>query len=413
MKLSCTDFSYNNFTGSFPVNLVQDGDSNLQVLNLAGNQFGGALPDLAFDNIQPFKYLGSLRTLDISYNNFQGVFSLSFFSSTQNLTLLDVTGNYFIGPAPNVTIEGRPVHTRTNCFDSPAKHQRPASVCAALPAPPCSVDNDCQNWLPGLLGQDLAIQQSCMYAYCNSTTLQCTRGNKDDDAFCNTPVAGIDRTCADFGCQDGSCVVMFYYPVGLSCYLEPDFNNFQCQLNGACDGGGHCVYDYAATANTSCDYIPGNDFCHVQKCRNGTCAQVYPTPDGGDCALALDVIDGLYPGPFAENKGCATASCMNGTCTLSLLFPDGTPCNITGLNTELTELISPECVIGKCSEGICQTDSYKSDDTPCGGPCETGCCKFCDGQGFCPPNESSDCYDYEDGYPGQCDEFNNCTPIEG
>eukprot|EP00850_Spirogloea_muscicola_P014084 SM000099S25190 [mRNA] locus=s99:76106:79577:+ [translate_table: standard] len=275
--------------------ILSDRLSKLQVLNLARNQFGGALPDLAPFKLPPFYNLVNLRNLDISYNNFQGVFNLSFFSSTQNLTSVDVTGNYFTGPAPNFTVEGSPVHTSTNCFDAPAKHQRPASVCAALPAPPCFVDIygvSCSNWQPGLLGQ-YDFQDPCAFAYCN--------------------------------------------------------------------GDGHCVYDYAATANTSCDYIPGNDFCSFQKCRNGTCAQISPTPEGGDCGLALNVID-FVPGPFAENKGCATASCMNGTCTLSLLFPDGTPCNITGLNTEL---ISPECVTGKCSEGMCQTDSYKSDDTPC------------------------------------------------
>eukprot|EP00850_Spirogloea_muscicola_P024148 SM000455S16461 [mRNA] locus=s455:16562:21566:- [translate_table: standard] len=391
IALTTVDFSYNNFTGTFPVELLEYTKANLQVLNIAGNQFGGALPDVDLIT-KPFDNLGKLRKLDISRNRFQGVFSLAFFRSTRNLTWLDVTGNYFTGAAPNVTVEGRPVHTGTNCFSRPAKWQRPASVCAALPAPPCSVDGfSCQNWQPGLVGQDLAsIQQSCAYAYCNSTTLQCTRATFGDGSYCIS-VAGVDSSCANLGCRKGSCAVMSYYPAGSFCYLLPNYNNIQCELRGACDGVGHCVYDYAATANTSCNYIPGNDFCSVQKCRNGTCAQVSPLPDGTDCAQALDIID-YVPGPFAEYKGCATASCMNGKCMLNFLS-DGTPCNITGPSTD--------CVSGKCSEGICQIDKYMPVDTPCGGPCPYGCCAFCDGQGTCLFDEAGDCS--IDGYTGQCD----------
>eukprot|EP00850_Spirogloea_muscicola_P014088 SM000099S25194 [mRNA] locus=s99:83029:88120:- [translate_table: standard] len=395
--LEIVDLSYNNFTGTFPVNLLDYTKSNLRVLNIAGNQFGGALPDLNLI-AKPFSNLGKLRKLDISRNKFQGVFSLSFFSSTQNLTWLDITDNYFSGPAPNnVTKEGIPVHTSLNCFSRPTKWQRPASVCAALPAPSCSVDNyglSCQNWQPGLLGQDLAsIQHVCVYADCNSTTLRCTRANFGDGSYCAS-VAGVDSSCASFSCRNGSCAVMSYYPAGSSCYLFPDYINLQCELQGACDGVGHCKYDYAATANTTCNYIPGNDFCSVQKCRNGTCAQLSPLPDGTNCAKAFDIM-GYGPGPFAEYKGCATALCMNGKCTLNFLS-DGTPCNITGLNTTSY----PDCVSGKCSEGICQTDSYKPVDTPCGGPCPYGCCAFCDDQGTCLFDNAGSCY--YDGHSGQC-----------
>eukprot|EP00850_Spirogloea_muscicola_P004750 SM000020S06100 [mRNA] locus=s20:1117738:1123428:+ [translate_table: standard] len=115
----------------------------------------------------------------------------------------------------------------------------------------------------------------------------------------------------------------------------------QCELRGACDGVGHCLYDYGPTANTTCD-IPGSDFCSVQKC-------------------------------------------INDKCKLNLLS-DGTRCNITGLKTTS----SPDC--GKCSEGICQTVSYKPVDTHCGGPCSYGCCATCDEQGTCIFHDGDNCH---------------------
>eukprot|EP00850_Spirogloea_muscicola_P004754 SM000020S06104 [mRNA] locus=s20:1068538:1070378:- [translate_table: standard] len=176
-----------------------------------------------------------------------------------------------------------------------------------------------------------------------------------------------------------------------------DQDNPQCYLYGLCDGVGHCKYDDSATANTTCDYILGNDYCSVQKCRNGTCAQVSPLPDGTNCAQALNApVDIHYNiGPFAEYKGCATASCKKGKCTLEFLS-DGTLCDITRLNTTS----NPDCVNGKCSEGICRTDSYMPIDTPCGGPCPYGCCAFCDGQGTCDFDQAGDCA--INGYGGQC-----------
>eukprot|EP00850_Spirogloea_muscicola_P014091 SM000099S25197 [mRNA] locus=s99:35486:37174:- [translate_table: standard] len=202
----------------------------------------------------------------------------------------------------------------------------------------------------------------------------------------------------------GSCAVT-HINVEYSCNSDEDQYNPQCYLLGSCDGVGRCKYDDSEIANRTCDYIPGNDFCSVQKCRDGTCAQVSPLPDGTNCTQALDLYrPGYGIGPLAEHNGCATASCKNGKCTLTFLL-DGTPCHVTGLNTAS----NPDCVNGKCSEGICQTDSYKPADTPCGGPCPYGCCAFCDGQGTCIFDQAGDCA--INGYGGQCD-YTTCIVDE-
>eukprot|EP00850_Spirogloea_muscicola_P004762 SM000020S06112 [mRNA] locus=s20:1039476:1039885:- [translate_table: standard] len=55
------DFSYNNLTAYFfPDQLLKC--RNLQVLNIAGNQFEGVLPDLGL-GIKPFAYLTKLQKL--------------------------------------------------------------------------------------------------------------------------------------------------------------------------------------------------------------------------------------------------------------------------------------------------------------------------------------------------------------
>eukprot|EP00850_Spirogloea_muscicola_P004755 SM000020S06105 [mRNA] locus=s20:1047792:1050955:- [translate_table: standard] len=307
--------------------------------NIAGNTFGGALPDSGSGGQKPFTTFTKLRKLDISHNKFQGIFTcIPDYNDPYNLT--------------------------------------------------------CQNWQPGLPGYEIAsIQNSCAYAYCNPGTLKCTRASLGDGSRCPS-VPGVDSSCATFGCRNGSCAVTSNYSANSSCLLITEYQNYQCWLDGVCNGAGHCLYDYGAKDNISCDYIPGNDFCSVQKCRNGTCAQISPLPDGTSCAHALDVINSV-PGPFADYKGCATASCMHGKCMLKFLS-NGTPCNITGINTGLY----PDCVNGKCSEGKCQTDSYKPVDTPCGGPCPHGCCAFCNENGMCHFDTGGPCN--INGYDGQC-----------
>eukprot|EP00850_Spirogloea_muscicola_P014090 SM000099S25196 [mRNA] locus=s99:4161:18326:- [translate_table: standard] len=245
--------------------------------------------------------------------------------------------------------------------------------------------------LPGY--EIAAIQHSCAYAYCNPRTLKCTRASLGDGSHCPS-VPGVDSSCATLGCRNGSCAVTSNYSANSSCLLITEYQNYQCWLDGVCNGAGHCLYDYGAKNNISCDYIPGNDFCSVQKCRNGTCAQVSPLPDGTSCAQALDVINSV-PGPFADYKGCATVSCMHGKCMLKFLL-NGTPCNITAINTDLY----PDCVNGKCSEGKCQTNSYKPVDTPCGGPCPYGCCAFCNDKQMCHFDTAGPCA--INGYDGQC-----------
>eukprot|EP00850_Spirogloea_muscicola_P004757 SM000020S06107 [mRNA] locus=s20:1036852:1039451:- [translate_table: standard] len=319
---------------------------------------------------------------DILYNNFQGAFRLDFFASTQNLTWVDISRNYFIGAAPNATKEGRAVvHANFNCLDRPAKYQRPASVCAGLPAPTCSPDSykfTCRNWQPDLLDSTPARSRyplvCCLQVVGHASMTICLAPRTHKLA------AGLIFILN----RNGSCVVMSLHSAGSPCSLHIDNYN-HCEPNGACDGAGHCRYDYAANARKPCDYVPEDD-----SAANGTCAQVSPLPDGTDCARAL-----LNDGPLTEYKGCATASCMSGKCMLKFL-PNGTSCDITDIKGP----IHPDCVNGKCSEGICQIDSYKLVDTLCDGSCHLGCCSVCNNQGSC-VSGNGPCY-FQD-YSGQCE----------
>eukprot|EP00850_Spirogloea_muscicola_P024169 SM000463S16147 [mRNA] locus=s463:1497:7665:- [translate_table: standard] len=137
-ELTHADFSYNNLTGLFPSDLVLC--TKLQVLrvprllkhilsNIGHNQFQGTIQPSQPSIYQAYHCSGHLTKFDVSYNNFQGIFPPDLLKYSPHLTWVDVTGNYLVGVAPNASF----VHCSNNCLTPPAKYQRPASVCAALP----------------------------------------------------------------------------------------------------------------------------------------------------------------------------------------------------------------------------------------------------------------------------------------
>ncbi|KAG8377795.1 hypothetical protein BUALT_Bualt08G0070800 [Buddleja alternifolia] len=105
----------NYFTGVLPNDLWSM--SNLKYLDVSGNNLTGVFPShIAFFNV-------TSAVFNFSYNHFYG--NLSY--GIGNLSIIDVSGNYFEGSPPNYT-RGSIVLLPNNCFSS-ASGQRNADAC--------------------------------------------------------------------------------------------------------------------------------------------------------------------------------------------------------------------------------------------------------------------------------------------
>eukprot|EP00850_Spirogloea_muscicola_P024694 SM001314S27060 [mRNA] locus=s1314:69:610:- [translate_table: standard] len=76
-----------------------------------------------------------LMKFDISNIQFGGRFprTLPPLLGPTGLRYVDVSGNYLLGPLPNVSVPGMKVFTTNNCFKPPAVQQRSVAFCKALP----------------------------------------------------------------------------------------------------------------------------------------------------------------------------------------------------------------------------------------------------------------------------------------
>jgi hypothetical protein len=93
-SLSVLDLSHNLLSGSIPVQLANL--SNLVQLDIGFNSLSGTLPD-------DFGRMRNLQNLVLSSNNFNGDFSDSF-RSMPRLQSLDISGNNFTGVLPNLSL---------------------------------------------------------------------------------------------------------------------------------------------------------------------------------------------------------------------------------------------------------------------------------------------------------------------
>ncbi|KAL3499431.1 hypothetical protein ACH5RR_038524 [Cinchona calisaya] len=114
--------------------------SHLQLLSFAGNGLSGPLPDGLFlslnrietidlscnrlsGQLQPFGQLpATIKTMDLSSNNFEGVIQSSFLQSSSSLVSFNVSNNSFSGPIPSNVCNFSPSITfldfSWNYFDS-------------------------------------------------------------------------------------------------------------------------------------------------------------------------------------------------------------------------------------------------------------------------------------------------------
>ncbi|KAJ8770205.1 hypothetical protein K2173_011546 [Erythroxylum novogranatense] len=96
-KLEYIDISFNNFVGQAPITLGIL--KNLQELNLEGNSLGSrSANDLAF--LTSLKNCTNLEILGLNANNFGGVLPTSLTNLSSRLSELALGGNYFTGSIP-------------------------------------------------------------------------------------------------------------------------------------------------------------------------------------------------------------------------------------------------------------------------------------------------------------------------
>eukprot|EP00850_Spirogloea_muscicola_P023497 SM000362S13784 [mRNA] locus=s362:73646:81633:+ [translate_table: standard] len=351
-KLSLLHLCCNNLTGQIPSNISNM--ANLSILIIDRNGFTGPIPSLVLlPRLQKIQlgynklsgepdfiyqgdlfYMPDLYVIDISHNNLTGPFPdqlsadlrppgsagfqimkqilgagegqlhrrihaeevtlLPLLAST-GLRYVDVSGNYLLGPLPNVSLPGVKVFTANNCFQPPAAHQRSVAFCKALPPPQCF---DFRYHYPGPC--DIEYYLGVDYNHSN-----------------------VDPACYDSTCKAGKCtfIDVIQSRVNQSCHtpwsVDPSWN-MQC-LNVRCASNGSCIVMAFRDTNTACD-VTGTDGCSGVFCNGkGVCNLRKNATDGAKCLL-LDDYSTRY---LAE---CRESSCQHGVCTVTKYYNSSKSC---------------------------------------------------------------------------------------
>eukprot|EP00850_Spirogloea_muscicola_P014714 SM000107S14080 [mRNA] locus=s107:465534:474135:+ [translate_table: standard] len=334
------DISYNNLTGPFPDQLSADlrppGSAGFQVINLAGNRFWGPVKG-------NFTGASKLRKFDISNNQLGGGFPktlLSLLAST-GLRYVDVSGNYLLGPLPNVSLPGVNVFTANNCFQPPAAWQRSVAFCKALPPPQCFDFRfhfpgpcDIENYL-GVDYNHTNVDPLCYDSECHSGIAppfdnpftRCSLQAHEEGSLCydfNKRTA-YSYQCADSVCRAGKCTFsdVIQSRINQSCNMPWSVDsswNMQC-LDVRCASNGSCLVMAFRDTDTACK-VTGTNGCSGVFCNGkGVCNLTRNATDGAKC---------LLPDNYSTHylADCRESSCNgSGFCNVAKNYSDGTLCS--------------------------------------------------------------------------------------